>query len=97
MNHQEKEQRTVVVKYWWSKTEESLASAQRELDAKAYSYAMNRIYYAAFYAVSAAFIEAGDVVDLPQSWGVRFRDVASIISTMASVVLAAKAVGVIGE
>ena len=42
-------------------------------------------------------VEAGDVVDLPQSWGNRFRDVASIISTMASVVLAAKAVGVIGD
>jgi len=51
------EQREEIVRYWWSKAEESLASAQRELEAKAYTFAVNRLYYAAFYAVSAALLE----------------------------------------
>lgn len=51
------EQRTEIVRYWWSKAEESLASAQRELEAEAYTFAVNRLYYAAFYAVSAALLE----------------------------------------
>ncbi len=49
--------RSNVVRYWWSKAEESLASAQREFDAGAFAFAMNRIYYAAFYAVSAALLD----------------------------------------
>lgn len=55
MNPQQ--QRADVVRYWWSKAEESLASAQREVEAGALAYAMNRIYYAAFYAVSAALLD----------------------------------------
>lgn len=51
------EQCAEVVRYWWSKGEESLASARRELEAGVFSFAMNRIYYAAFYAVSAALLE----------------------------------------
>jgi uncharacterized protein (UPF0332 family) len=51
------EQRAEVVRYWWSKAEESLASARRELEARAYDFAVNRLYYAAFYAVSAALLE----------------------------------------
>jgi hypothetical protein len=51
------DQRTEVVRYWWSKGEESLASAHRELAAGSYIFAMNRVYYAAFYAVSAALLE----------------------------------------
>ncbi|MBM4086568.1 MAG: HEPN domain-containing protein, partial [Planctomycetes bacterium] len=51
------EWRPEVVRYWWFKAEESLASARRELDAGANSFAMNRIYYAAFYGVSAALLE----------------------------------------
>lgn len=46
-----------VMHYWWSKAEESLASAQREFNAGAFAFAMNRIYYAAFYAVSAALLD----------------------------------------
>jgi len=42
------EQRANVVRYWWSKAEESLASAQREFAAGAYTFAVNRLYYAAF-------------------------------------------------
>jgi uncharacterized protein (UPF0332 family) len=51
------EQRTKVIRYWWMQAEESLASAKREFDADAYHYAVNRTYYAAFYAVSAALLD----------------------------------------
>jgi uncharacterized protein (UPF0332 family) len=51
------EPRKDVVHYWWSKAEESLASARREIEAGAIPFAVNRIYYAAFYGVSAALIE----------------------------------------
>lgn len=53
----EDNQRNQVVRYWWSKAEESIAAAVRELDAGALAFAMNRIYYAAFYAVSAALLD----------------------------------------
>lgn len=49
--------REEVVRYWWSKAEESLLSAQREIDAQSLGFAMNRIYYAAFYAVSAVLLD----------------------------------------
>jgi len=51
------EHRAGVVQYWWTKAEECLSSAQRELNAGALAFAKNRIYYAAFYAVSAALLE----------------------------------------
>lgn len=51
------EQRTQVVRYWWAKAQESLASARREMDAGAFAFAMNRVYYSAFYAVSAVLFE----------------------------------------
>lgn len=47
----------VVVRHWWSKAEESLQSAEREMYAGSLAFAMNRIYYAAFYAVSAALLD----------------------------------------
>ena len=53
----QEKQRAEVVQYWWRKAEDSLSSAQRELQAQAFAFAMNRIYYAAFYAVSAALLE----------------------------------------
>lgn len=37
--------------------EDSLNSAQRELDAGALAFAVNRLYYAAFYGVSALLLE----------------------------------------
>lgn len=40
------EQRAEVVRYWWSKAKESLASARRELEAGAYAFAVNRLYAA---------------------------------------------------
>jgi len=45
------------VRYWWALAEESLASARRECEAEAFSFAVNRLYYAAFYGVSAALLE----------------------------------------
>lgn len=53
------EQRTVVVRYWWNKAEASLLSAKRELEAEAYDFAVNRLYYALFYAVSATLMDRG--------------------------------------
>ncbi|MBI4558498.1 MAG: HEPN domain-containing protein [Candidatus Hydrogenedentes bacterium] len=45
------------IHHWWSMAEESLNSARRELQAKALHSAVNRIYYAAFYATSAALLQ----------------------------------------
>lgn len=42
-------------------------------------------------------VEAGDVVDLPQSWGLRFRDMATVLSTVTSALLAARAIGLFGD
>ena len=53
----EKEKRSEMVRYWWTKAEESLASARREFQAESLSFAMNRLYYVAFYAVSASLME----------------------------------------
>lgn len=53
----EDNRRNQIVRYWWSKAEESIAAALRELDAGALAFAMNRVYYAAFYAVSAALLD----------------------------------------
>ena len=53
------ENRSKLVQYWWSKAVDSLSSAKREFDANELCFAMNRIYYAAFYTVSAALMERG--------------------------------------
>lgn len=53
----EEAHRQNVIRYWWSKAEDSIASAERELQADSLTFAMNRIYYAAFYAVSALLLE----------------------------------------
>jgi uncharacterized protein (UPF0332 family) len=45
-----------MVRYWWFKAVDSLASARREYEAGSYSFATNRLYYAAFYAVSAVLL-----------------------------------------
>src|SRR5262249_46888247 len=47
------------VLYWWNKALESLKAARRELAADAYTFAINRAYYALFYAVSALLLEEG--------------------------------------
>lgn len=51
--------RSEMVRYWWSKAEDSLGSARREFEAGSLSFAMNRIYYAAFYGVCAVLMEQG--------------------------------------
>lgn len=55
----EEEKRAEIVRYWWDRAQESLGAARRELAADSYNFAMNRIYYALFYAVSALLLEGG--------------------------------------
>lgn len=50
-------QRSEIVRYWWEKAEESLRSAVREFEAGSFGFSVNRVYYAAFYAVCAALLE----------------------------------------
>jgi uncharacterized protein len=50
---------TEAVHYWWNKALESLKAARCELAADAYTFAINRTYYALFYAVSALLLEEG--------------------------------------
>lgn len=57
MNDQEN--RAQLVLYWWHRATESLESAKRELAAGSYTFATNRLYYCAFYAVSAVLHEHG--------------------------------------
>ncbi|EFK05665.1 putative toxin-antitoxin system, antitoxin component [delta proteobacterium NaphS2] len=52
-----REKRSSVVRYWLEKAEESMASARREFEAGSLSFAMNRLYYSAFYAVSALLMD----------------------------------------
>ena len=53
------ELRSEVVQYWWSKAEDSLASARREFEAGAYDFAVNRLYYSLFYAAISALLDRG--------------------------------------
>lgn len=50
MNH-----RMRLALYWFDKAEESLNAANSELEAGRLTFAVNRLYYAMFYAVSALF------------------------------------------
>jgi uncharacterized protein (UPF0332 family) len=61
--------RSELVKYWWRKATNSILSARREFDSGELSFAMNRVYYAAFYSVSAALLERG--VSFKKHSGVR--------------------------
>ncbi|MBI4553926.1 MAG: HEPN domain-containing protein [Candidatus Latescibacteria bacterium] len=45
------------MRYWWAQAHASLASARRELEAGVPTFAINRLYYAAFYGVSAALLD----------------------------------------
>ena len=51
------DQKKLMVKYWLEKAESSLNSAKREFEAGACDFSMNRIYYSAFYAVSALLLK----------------------------------------
>ena len=48
-----------VIAYWWRMADEALRSAGREEEAGAFVFAVNRMYYAAFYAVSAVLLRRG--------------------------------------
>jgi hypothetical protein len=48
-----------IITEWWNRSGESLESARREFEAQAYAFAINRIYYTLFYAVTAALLEKG--------------------------------------
>ncbi|MGV8149950.1 MAG: HEPN domain-containing protein [Alkaliphilus sp.] len=50
-------QREQMVHFWWEKAKKSLNSANREFEADAYDFAINRIYYAVFYGASAVLLE----------------------------------------
>lgn len=50
-------QRQEVIRFWWSRAEDSLGSANREIRAESYTFAVNRLYYAAFYAVCAVLLD----------------------------------------
>lgn len=46
-----------IAKYWMEKAREALASAKSELSAGRRTFAMNRAYYACFYAASAILLK----------------------------------------
>lgn len=48
---------TAIVRYWMEKANDSLASAESEVAAGRYTFAMNRAYYACFYAASAILLQ----------------------------------------
>ena len=48
-----------IVRYWWNKAHDSLRSAHQEFSVGAYAFAINRAYFALFYAVSALLLEQG--------------------------------------
>jgi uncharacterized protein (UPF0332 family) len=51
--------KVAAVRYWWDKAHESLRAVHRDLAADAYTFAINRAYYALFCAVSALLLEEG--------------------------------------
>ena len=48
-----------VVRYWMEQADEAIASARREQTAGALHFAINRAYYACFYAASAVLLSEG--------------------------------------
>lgn len=53
------ENRETLAKYWMDKARRSLNAARREFEEKNYDFCANRLYYAAFYAVSAVLMLQG--------------------------------------
>ncbi len=56
------ENRLLLARYWLVKSDESLASAESEFDAGRLSFAVNRLYYALFYGMSAILAVKGEQV-----------------------------------
>ena len=54
-----KDAKAEAIRYWWEKSLESLEAARRDLSAESLSFAINRAYYAVFYALSALLLEEG--------------------------------------
>jgi uncharacterized protein (UPF0332 family) len=48
-----------IVNYWIEKANDSLNAAQDDLKGGRFSFSVNRIYYACFYAVSAVLLQKG--------------------------------------
>jgi len=55
----ESEARKTLISLWLNKAKEALASAELELDAGHANFAVNRLYYACFYAVTAILLRDG--------------------------------------
>ena len=55
----DEEARREVVKYWLNQAGEALASARSEATAGRFNFAVNRAYYACFYAASAVLLSEG--------------------------------------
>ncbi|MCH9022308.1 MAG: HEPN domain-containing protein, partial [Planctomycetes bacterium] len=55
----ERDGQALLIKLWLEKAKEALSSAQLELDAGHTSFAVNRLYYTCFYAVTALFQKGG--------------------------------------
>jgi len=51
-----REARNVLIKLWLEKADEALASAELELNSGHTNFAVNRLYYACFYAVTALLL-----------------------------------------
>ena len=51
--------RSEVIAFWLERSDEALASALAELDAGRLAFAVNRAYYACFYALSAVLLAEG--------------------------------------
>ncbi len=49
----------VLIKLWLEKASDALASARLELDEGHLSFAVNRLYYSCFYAVTALLLKSG--------------------------------------
>lgn len=54
------EARRTAIDYWLEKSSEALESAKAELAADRCSFAVNRVYYACFYATSAVLLAEGE-------------------------------------
>jgi uncharacterized protein (UPF0332 family) len=55
----DEEARQAVIQYWMRQANDALASARSELTARRYNFAVNRAYYACFYAASAVLLSEG--------------------------------------
>lgn len=55
----ESEARAILIRLWFEKAEQSLSSAELELNAGHVNFAVNRLYYACFYAVTALLLRDG--------------------------------------